>query len=193
MSGYDCELCECGDGYYDPFEHRSCYNCYLERREDHVECIWCGRWHSPRYATCYECRGRSERDEAARNLRLDILIRDDFTCRHCGDRTCPEVDHIKPCAKGGEATPWNLQVLCRTCNTNKWDTWWPGCRWDRTRIELMHLYFTFSWTLLDEDERAELRLDASSYGDEFTFRAHYKDTLADPPQWAIDLADADTP
>jgi hypothetical protein len=52
---YEPELCACGENYYDPEQYGSCYACYLDRHADYVECIFCARWHSPAYPTCYSC------------------------------------------------------------------------------------------------------------------------------------------
>jgi 5-methylcytosine-specific restriction endonuclease McrA len=165
--------CICGRGSYNAAKYRTCYTCFLERAGSYLECIWCGRWHSPEHESCFQCR-RKYRENAARDLRLDILVRDDFTCRDCGSRELPQVDHIKPCKKGGQAMPWNLQVLCRTCNLDKGHFWQPGSRWDDTRIQLMHLYFTFGWKYLEPDQQAQLVADAAIYADEFTWHAHYR-------------------
>lgn len=75
--------CECGRGEYDAGKYSSCYNCFLDRRADYVECIYCDRWHSPEFDTCFECRPQG-RDEAAHELKLVILARDSFACRYCG-------------------------------------------------------------------------------------------------------------
>jgi 5-methylcytosine-specific restriction endonuclease McrA len=185
--------CRCGRGSYDANEHRTCYTCYLERRESYVNCIWCGQWHSPEYGTCFQCRGIAGRDEAGRNLKLDILIRDEFTCqnRGCGSHDDLQVDHIEPCVKGGTAMPWNLQALCRSCNKTKGAEY--DWRWEQRRIDLMHLYFTFGWSLLDDDQRDELRADAGEHGDEFAWHAHYKQqpSIADTAAMQL-LADAET-
>lgn len=191
--------CDCGRGHYDPNEYTSCFECYMERREDYLECIFCGRWHSPKYGTCFRCRQISPgRDEAGRNLRLDILIRDNFTCSNtrCGSREQPEVDHIKPCFEGGAAAVWNLQVLCRQCNQRKGRDWYPGSEWDERRVRQMHLYFTFGWSLLDEEQQCALVADAAIYGDEFTWHTNWQRTASaagfchpEPPEWAIRLAD----
>jgi 5-methylcytosine-specific restriction endonuclease McrA len=199
MGWDDFEECECGRDWYDPEEYSSCYECYLERRANYISCIWCGRWHSPRFNTCFQCRTESpERDNAGRDLRLDILIRDGFLCQNCGSADQPQVDHIEPCAKGGSAVPWNLQVLCRECNKLKGANY--DWRWEQRRLRLMHLYFTFGWPLLDSEQRAQLVEDADDYMyeycDEFAWHAHYQElsgitTL--PPQWALDMADAEIP
>lgn len=176
---YDAELCDCGEGYFDPSEYRTCYSCFQERRESYLTCIWCGRWHSPRYSTCYRCRITPGRDEAGRNLRMDILLRDEFACQTCGSQHDPQVDHIEPCAKGGAAVPWNLQVLCRECNKTKGaDYDW---RWELRRFRLMHLYFTFGWRMLDAAEREQLILDAKAHGDEFAWHTRYLGTEAPRP------------
>jgi len=54
-------------------------------------------------------------------LRWEIWERDDFTCRHCGDRRFLTIDHIVPWVRGGDNTPGNLQTLCRSCNLKKYD------------------------------------------------------------------------
>lgn len=63
------------------------------------------------------------RNRFRNNIKLKnfILDRDNRTCRACGSRDWPEVDHIKPL----RFFPWlifevsNLQVLCRKCNRKK--------------------------------------------------------------------------
>ena len=60
-------------------------------------------------------------------LRFKIMQRDNFKCRICGAspalnaRVTLHVDHIIPCAKGGQATMENLQTLCSKCNLGKSD------------------------------------------------------------------------
>lgn len=65
--------------------------------------------------------------------RSQILERDNWKCRYCGTKVHDEsqgnwntpnkahIDHIVPISKGGDSTPDNLQVLCRTCNLSKSD------------------------------------------------------------------------
>jgi hypothetical protein len=73
-----------------------------------------------------------------------IFIRDNFTCKACGDRPVttnpfgieiPDLgqlaaDHIRPVAKGGKTIIPNLQTLCRKCNQEKSDKleWIPQVR-----------------------------------------------------------------
>lgn len=52
-------------------------------------------------------------------LRRAVLERDAYRCRHCGTHIDLCVDHIYPESKGGPAELWNLQTLCRRCNTRK--------------------------------------------------------------------------
>jgi len=183
--------CWCGRGEYDPRKYSSCYDCFKERIADLASCIFCGKKHSAEYATCFDCRQITNREEAAKALKFDILIRDKFICNDCGCNESLQVDHIKPCFAQGSANPWNLQVLCRDCNMHKGSNWYYGCRWDAKRIELMHLYFTFGWSLLTEDQQKELCEDALDYTD-FDWHSRMKKYVGEeisPPQWAIDYAD----
>lgn len=41
------------------------------------------------------------------------------TCRCCLKSSGHHVDHIEPLARGGSNWPWNLQLLCPTCNMKK--------------------------------------------------------------------------
>lgn len=53
-----------------------------------------------------------------------ILVRQKYKCAECGKsvrkRTSRHVDHIMPIKLGGTNWPWNLQILCSTCNQEKW-------------------------------------------------------------------------
>lgn len=61
--------------------------------------------------------------------REEILSRDGPECRHCGVQCRTEgstlesdflnLDHIIPISKGGHDAPYNIQVLCRSCNGKK--------------------------------------------------------------------------
>ena len=61
-------------------------------------------------------------------LRHQVLERDGWKCRGCGERRRLEVDHIKPVRTHPELSfdPRNLQVLCGVCHAQK------------TRIECGH-------------------------------------------------------
>ena len=60
-------------------------------------------------------------------LRFKIMQRDNFKCCICGASPANtagitlHIDHIVPCAKGGQATMENLQTLCSKCNLGKSD------------------------------------------------------------------------
>lgn len=81
-------------------------------------------------------------------LRAQILERDGFRCRICGDRRRLEVDHITPVREdpGKSFDPSNLQVLCAACHSKK------------TRIECGHKPMTpdrKAWSdLLKENSNA---------------------------------------
>lgn len=52
-------------------------------------------------------------------LRKLIFTRDGHRCLHCGTTEDLTVDHVFPESKGGSMTVWNLQTLCRPCNSRK--------------------------------------------------------------------------
>lgn len=56
-------------------------------------------------------------------LRLKVLLRDQFTCRLCGDSrekgAVLHVDHVVSVGEGGETIEANLQTLCDRCNFGK--------------------------------------------------------------------------
>lgn len=65
-----------------------------------------------------------KRQAISPRLRFDVLMRDGFTCRYCGQRppeVVLEVDHIVPVSAGGATELNNLQAACRTCNSGKSD------------------------------------------------------------------------
>lgn len=176
--------CDCGRGSYQKCLYRSCYECFLDRRSHYIMCILCGRWHSPEFDTCFKCKPQTHgRDDAAAALRWLILWRDGFTCRYCGIHQGEEqvdprrgpvyaemhVDHIVPCAAGGTADEWNLQVLCSVCNISKGSAWWPGCRHDRAKTELCRMYFLLGRTYFGEEEWQKFYNDVLRYRQEKTW------------------------
>lgn len=64
------------------------------------------------------------RDPSLR-LRFKVLVRDNFTCQHCGASPAKtagvelHLDHILAWSKGGETTLDNLKTLCSKCNLGK--------------------------------------------------------------------------
>lgn len=60
-----------------------------------------------------------------KELRKEIMERDNYTCGICGkympDEVGLHIDHIVPVAKGGKTVRSNLQVLCSKCNGRKSD------------------------------------------------------------------------
>ncbi len=67
---------------------------------------------------------RTGRDPSLR-LRWKVLLRDRFTCQHCGASPAKtigidlHVDHVVPWSRGGETVMENLQTLCSRCNLGK--------------------------------------------------------------------------
>jgi len=238
-------VCECGRGTYHSCTCGSCYDCFLDRRADYAQCIYCDRWHSPEFDTCFQCSAQG-RDEATRDLKLVILGRDGFRCRYCGvsegdlqydprllrpkcppgckaqhnhrypcaercgkrhkhrsardygtcqpDAVTPEsvttgctrehdhlakdddgvrparlhVDHIMPCAKGGTADPWNLQVLCGVCNIAKGGDWLSFSRHAKAREEVVSAYVTYLRDFLTSEEKGRLDREVDAGGGNVT-------------------------
>lgn len=180
-SGADCTYadCDCGRGRYLPCRYQSCYECYLDRRDGYISCIFCGRWHSEAFDCCFKCRpGAQGRDEAAAALRLLITQRDNFECRACGiragepqwseaiDESRPaamQVDHIVPCAKGGTADEWNLRLLCALCNRRKADAWWVGCPFEDQRTALVRQYFLVARSYFNAEALERFQADVEAW------------------------------
>lgn len=55
-----------------------------------------------------------------KEIRKQVLLRDNFTCAYCGDGATT-VDHIIPRSRGGNNDPQNLVSACITCNSSKKD------------------------------------------------------------------------
>jgi len=55
-----------------------------------------------------------------RLTRLEVFIRDRFTCQYCGKETKElTIDHVKPRSQGGEHTWENVVSACKHCNRRK--------------------------------------------------------------------------
>ena len=70
-----------------------------------------------------EYESKNQRKLMTKELRRQIMIRDDYTCQICGkympDEVGLQIDHIIPVSKGGKTIPSNLQTLCSKCNGKK--------------------------------------------------------------------------
>jgi 5-methylcytosine-specific restriction protein A len=79
-------------------------------------CLECGAL--TRGTRCPAHTQRQGSTRAWRNLREQILYRDDWRCQECG-ALATHVDHIVAHANGGSDHHNNLQALCETCNLRK--------------------------------------------------------------------------
>jgi hypothetical protein len=53
-------------------------------------------------------------------VREQVLQRDGYRCRYCGNTSGPfHMDHVYPCSKGGETSINNLVTACPLCNVKK--------------------------------------------------------------------------
>ncbi len=68
-----------------------------------------------------------------RQLRKQILIRDDKTCGYCGDPDANTVDHIQPVSVRPDLAydPANLVACCQLCNNRKTDKIMQRASWIR--------------------------------------------------------------
>ena len=98
---------------------------------DWVVCTCCGfeflSSNANRKKACDPCRKKNRRTIPTATRRK-VIERDGCVCRHCGkevhegDALCDNrlhIDHIIPRSMGGSNSHANLQVLCRSCNLNK--------------------------------------------------------------------------
>lgn len=63
-----------------------------------------------------------KRQAISYRLRFDVLKRDGFACRYCGQRAPSvvlHVDHATPVAEGGDNDEGNLVSSCSACNFGK--------------------------------------------------------------------------
>lgn len=113
--------CRCGAAFQ-PGErsYATCWACSSrEYYKSSYACVYCDRRHSMSFAACFVCKADG-REDAARDLRLVVHRRDNYTCAMCGVDAMEtgaelQVSHIKPCELGGTSDPWNLETLCGTC------------------------------------------------------------------------------
>ncbi len=92
-------------------------------------CLWCGE-PSPRESFCSDsCQDRFmswlQTEPASLRgvlppfwniIRRSALQRDGYRCQVCGGGTDLSVHHVIPLSAGGDSTPGNLRVLCRSCH-----------------------------------------------------------------------------
>lgn len=125
------EVCRCGGAYQPgPRGYTQCYQCSsAEYWQSSLSCVFCAKRHSMSFKACFDCSSRGLEDRAAA-LRLMVTVRDRFTCALCGidgseDGASLQIDHILPISQGGTSDPWNLQVVCGTCQGYKQDRFGP--------------------------------------------------------------------
>lgn len=73
--------------------------------------------------TLKKYHAKEQRRLMTKELRRQIMERDNYTCQSCGkympDEVGLHIDHVIPVAQGGKSVPSNLQVLCSKCNGSK--------------------------------------------------------------------------
>jgi len=101
-------------------------------------CLECGRVTTygsrcPTHQAAYERqRGRRRKRRRSYGAEWSRLSKRTIAaqpwCSICADTRDLTADHIVPRAKGGDDSPANVQVLCRSCNGRKAGRL-PGGRW----------------------------------------------------------------
>lgn len=85
---------------------------------------------------------------AETGIRELVWAMTDGHCCHCGMLMNPfkdfSIDHKMPTSKGGKDCLWNLQPLCRRCNSAKgnripYEGWRPKQRWSLTSAGLIYM------------------------------------------------------
>ncbi|CAB4215030.1 HNHc domain containing protein [uncultured Caudovirales phage] len=84
-----------------------------------------------RNARCPACKAKNKRDRPSPSQRgytaewrhiVRMAIMQQPWCTKCKSPFDLTGDHIVPLSKGGQSTPENCQVLCRSCNGRKRDS-----------------------------------------------------------------------
>jgi 5-methylcytosine-specific restriction endonuclease McrA len=53
------------------------------------------------------------------SLKINVFLRDRFSCQFCGSRTDLTFDHLLPRSRGGRTTWGNVVAACSDCNLRK--------------------------------------------------------------------------
>lgn len=161
LCGWD-DCAGCGNAFQPgEREYKQCFKCnQVESADGRVKCAICGKPHAMKFGACFICKADG-REEAAAWLRSVVTRRDHFTCQMCGVGDGQlQVDHIRPCALSGDASPWNLQTLCTWCNILK------GARYgnldEQAKFHLMDAYMTYLNDFLTREEDTALRAEYRS-------------------------------
>jgi hypothetical protein len=77
-------------------------------------------WHWARGLKLWRIEGEERRrSKIPDTVRGKVYARDGFACRFCGSTKDLSIDHIHPWSLGGSDEIYNLQTLCRPCNSRK--------------------------------------------------------------------------
>lgn len=132
LGGFDLGECRlCGEVFYVEFKYQElgvCSTCVCHlAHEWHMQHVGgpSDAFSSREQIAAYQERsivpGRRgyQKAEIPHRLRKQVMERDAYRCKHCGDHHDLQIDHVYPESKGGPTTLENLQVLCRPCNSKK--------------------------------------------------------------------------
>lgn len=79
--------------------------------------------------------GKFKRRGEVQFSRLNIYMRDGFTCQYCGERHKAQdltFDHVLPRAQGGKTSWTNIVTACRPCNRDK-----DNCTPEQAKMKLL--------------------------------------------------------
>lgn len=102
-SGTTCYCLECWQAYW---------SAYKRRNRDSIRASW-------RKARIKRRAQEKTGPAFSETAWAKILKKARHLCVHCGKRRKLTIDHILPLSKGGTNHAWNLQPLCKPCNSSK--------------------------------------------------------------------------
>jgi HNH endonuclease len=88
----------------------------VKSRDGHLSVLDWNEWR----LDLYKVQTKRLTGEQWHQMRTEVFLRDNFTCRYCGQRTADlHCDHLVPVSRGGANDLANLVTACPECNLAK--------------------------------------------------------------------------